>query len=101
MEMTRPPAGGLIEPNRGVPDGQSGGGLDHRRPSPRPDRSAAVTTIAQRIVEIAEEIYDFGGAAEERGIHGERDPVTVFTWAAPKGKPDVKRPLHEIRDDLV
>jgi hypothetical protein len=53
------------------------------------------------LVDIAKSIYTFGCAAAE-AHRGRNDPEPArFTWAAPKGNPNLKRPLHEIRSDLA
>jgi hypothetical protein len=56
---------------------------------------------ASVLVEIAQSIYTFGCASPE-AHRGPGDPEPArYTWAAPKGNPDFKRPLHEIRADIA
>jgi hypothetical protein len=57
---------------------------------------------ASTLVDIAKSIYTFGCAASQASHHhpGDPDPAR-YTWAAPKGNPNLKRPLHEIRVDLA
>jgi hypothetical protein len=69
-----------------------------------PTPSATKKTVAVLLVEIAEELYDFGCVSEQRGhVAGNPgdDPVAVFTYASPKGNPDIKRPLADIRPDIA
>jgi hypothetical protein len=61
-------------------------------------------SASAKLVKIAQEIYTFGCASEERGgVLGNEghDPVAVHTWAAPKEAPDKRRPLADIRPDLA
>jgi hypothetical protein len=62
---------------------------------------SADKNIATRLVEIAEDLFTFGSVSEQRGTNGSDDPVAVYTFASPKGNPDVKRPLPDIRSDLA
>jgi hypothetical protein len=61
-------------------------------------------SVATLLVEIAEDLFTFGSVSEQRGhtsrIPGD-DPVAVYTYASPKLKPDMKRPLADIRSDLA
>jgi hypothetical protein len=61
-------------------------------------------SVATRLVEIAEDLFEFGCAFEQRGhnssVPGD-DPVAVHTFAIPKQNPGQHRPLHDIRADLA
>jgi hypothetical protein len=61
-------------------------------------------SVATRLVEIAEELFDFGCAFEQRGYTSRSpgdDPVAVHTYATPKNNPGRHRPLPDIRADLA
>ena len=56
------------------------------------------------LVEIAEDLYEFGCVAEQRGgVSGNSvsDPVAVFAYARPKANPAARRPLEDIRPDIA
>jgi hypothetical protein len=56
---------------------------------------------ASVLVDIAKSIYTFGCAASETHRRPDDPEPVRFTWAAPKGNPNLKRPLHEIRSDIA
>jgi hypothetical protein len=56
---------------------------------------------ATALVEIAKDLYIFGCAASETSQGPGAPEPARYTWAAPKGNPDLKRPLHEIRPDIA
>ncbi len=61
-------------------------------------------SVATRLVEIAEELFDFGCAYEQRGgTSGNpgHDPVAIYTYATPKNNPGWHRALPDIRADLA
>jgi hypothetical protein len=57
-------------------------------------------SAATKLVEIAEDLFTFGCVTEGRRRSSDPEPM-VHTYASPKGNPDVKRPLVDIRSDLA
>ncbi len=64
--------------------------------TPKPDRR----TVASRLVDIANGIYELGCATTSRRHPGDPEPV-IYVFAAPKDNPGSRRPLPDIRPDLV
>jgi hypothetical protein len=64
--------------------------------TPKPDRQ----TMASRLVDIANGIYELGCAMTSRRHPGDPEPV-IYVFAAPKDNPGSRRPLPDIRPDLV
>jgi hypothetical protein len=56
-------------------------------------------SVATLLVEIGADLFTFGCVSERRD--GSDDRVSVYTYAAPKNNPDLKRPLADIRTDLA
>jgi len=57
---------------------------------------------ATKLVEIAEDLFTFGCVIAPTSYHHRGDPEPIaHTFASPKGNPDVKRPLPDIRSDLA
>jgi hypothetical protein len=70
----------------------------------QPGRRKPGKSAATRLVEIAEDLYEFGCVAEQRGgVSGNpvSDPVAVFAYARPKANPAARRPLEDIRPDIA
>ncbi len=70
----------------------------------QPGRRKPGKSAATRLVEIAEDLYEFGCVAEQRGgVSGNpvSDPVAVFAYVRPKANPAARRPLEDIRPDIA
>ncbi len=57
-------------------------------------------TVASRLADIANDIYEFGCARTSRRHPGDPDPV-VYVFAVPKDSPGSRRPLPDIRPDIA
>ncbi|MGH8775070.1 MAG: ATP-binding protein [Jiangellaceae bacterium] len=58
--------------------------------------------VATMLVEIAEDLFVFGSVTAQTSHHHHGDPEpVVHTFASPKGNPEIKRPLADIRPDLA
>jgi hypothetical protein len=62
--------------------------------------SSEKKSVATRLVEIAEELFDFGCATEGRYRPGDPEPI-VHVFATPKNNPGQHRALPDIRADLA
>lgn len=61
-------------------------------------------SVATRLVEIAEDLFEFGCTFEQRGYSSANpgdDPVAIYTYATPKKNPGHHRALADIRADLA